>query len=119
VHSMTGFDVAPGPPSSVADVDKPVALPVFGGLPVHAAQGAAALFPAPVDQMPWAHITAVLDDLGSREAVLVEPSTSVNRKVTTPEGAAARSADTPAESHNRPLLPRTSADPARSPDPVF
>ena len=23
---MTGFDVAPGPPSSVADVDKPVAL---------------------------------------------------------------------------------------------
>jgi hypothetical protein len=87
---------------------------VFGGLPVHAAQGAAALFPAPVDQMPWAHITAVLDDLGSREAVLVEPSTSVNRKVTTPEGAAARSADTPAESHNRPLLPRTSADPARS-----
>ena len=31
----------------------------------------------------------------------VEPSTSVNRNVTTPEGAAARSADTPAESHNR------------------
>ncbi len=44
----------------------------------------------------------------------VEPSTSVNRNVTTPEGAAARSADTPAESHNRPRLPRTSADPARS-----
>src|SRR5262249_45428396 len=32
----------------------------------------------------------------------VEPSTSVNRKVTTPEGAAAAAADTPAESHNRP-----------------
>jgi hypothetical protein len=31
----------------------------------------------------------------------VEPSTSVNRNVTTPEGAAARAADTPAESHNR------------------
>ena len=32
----------------------------------------------------------------------VEPSTSVNRNVTTPEGAAAAAADTPAESHNRP-----------------
>ena len=31
----------------------------------------------------------------------VEPSTSVNRNVTTPEGAAAAGADTPAESHNR------------------
>jgi len=31
----------------------------------------------------------------------VEPSTSVNRNVTTPEGAAAGSADTYAESHNR------------------
>ena len=31
----------------------------------------------------------------------VEPSTSVNRNVTTPEGAAAGAADTPAESHNR------------------
>ena len=31
----------------------------------------------------------------------VEPSTSVNRNVTSPEGAAAGSADTPAESHNR------------------
>src|SRR3954452_3822729 len=31
----------------------------------------------------------------------VEPSTSVNRKVTTPEGAAAESADTPRESHTR------------------
>jgi hypothetical protein len=31
----------------------------------------------------------------------VEPSTSVNRNVTTPEGAAAAVADTPAESHNR------------------
>ena len=46
----------------------------------------------------------------------VEPSTSVNRNVTTPEGAAARSADTPAESHTDTRLPRTSADPARSPD---
>jgi hypothetical protein len=32
----------------------------------------------------------------------VEPSTSVNRNVTTPEGAAAGSADAHAESHNRP-----------------
>ena len=32
----------------------------------------------------------------------VEPSTSVNKNVTTPEGAAAAAADTPAESHNRP-----------------
>ena len=32
----------------------------------------------------------------------VEPSTSVKRNVTTPEGAAAAGADTPAESHNRP-----------------
>ena len=31
----------------------------------------------------------------------VEPSTSVNKNVTTPEGAAAAGADTPAESHNR------------------
>src|SRR4029077_11158069 len=31
----------------------------------------------------------------------VDPSISVNRNVTTPEGAAARSADTHAESHNR------------------
>ena len=44
----------------------------------------------------------------------VEPSISVNRNVTTPEGAAARSADTPAESHNGQLPPRTSANPARS-----
>jgi hypothetical protein len=32
----------------------------------------------------------------------VEPSTSVNKNVTTPEGAATAAADTPAESHNRP-----------------
>jgi len=44
----------------------------------------------------------------------VDPSISVNRNVTTPDGAVARSADTSAESHNRQLLPRTSADPARS-----
>jgi hypothetical protein len=31
----------------------------------------------------------------------VEPSTSVDRNVTTPKGAAAGGADTPAESHNR------------------
>jgi len=31
----------------------------------------------------------------------VEPSTSVNKNVTTPEGAAAGGAGTPAESHNR------------------
>ena len=31
----------------------------------------------------------------------VEPSTSVNKNVTSPEGAAAAGADTPAESHNR------------------
>ncbi len=31
----------------------------------------------------------------------VEPSTSVNKNVTTPEGAAAAAADTPAECHNR------------------
>jgi hypothetical protein len=31
----------------------------------------------------------------------VDPSTSVNKNVTTPEGAAAAAADTPAESHNR------------------
>src|ERR1700756_2440680 len=31
----------------------------------------------------------------------VEPSTSVNKNVTTPEGAAAAGADTPAESHTR------------------
>ena len=37
----------------------------------------------------------------------------------TPEGATARLADTPAESHNTQARPRTSADPARSPDPVF
>jgi hypothetical protein len=33
----------------------------------------------------------------------VEPSTSVNRNVTTPDGAAARSADTPAECDTAPL----------------
>ena len=42
----------------------------------------------------------------------VEPSTSVNRNVTTPEGAAAGSADTHAESHTDTRRPRTSADPA-------
>ena len=31
----------------------------------------------------------------------VEPSTSVNKNVTTPEGAAVAGADTPAESHTR------------------
>ena len=31
----------------------------------------------------------------------VDPSISVNKNVTTPKGAPARSADTPAESHNR------------------
>jgi hypothetical protein len=58
----------------------------------------------------------------------VEPSTSVNRNVTTPEGAAAGGADTPAECHNRdgltlnivrirqrhPRLSGRSADPRRS-----
>ena len=42
----------------------------------------------------------------------VEPSISVNRKVTTPEGAGAGSADTHAESHSGTCLPRTSADSA-------
>jgi hypothetical protein len=46
----------------------------------------------------------------------VEPSTSVNKNVTTPEGAAAGGADTPAESHNRALLPRTPAE--SGPDPA-
>ena len=42
-----------------------------------------------------------LGDLASASHRRVEPSMSVNKNVTTPEGAAARSADTPAESHNR------------------
>jgi hypothetical protein len=42
-----------------------------------------------------------LADLASASHRQVEPSMSVNKNVTTPEGAAARSADTPAESHNR------------------
>ncbi len=33
---------------------------------------------------------------------LVEPSTSLNRNVTTPDGAASAGADTSAESHNSP-----------------
>ncbi|HVQ52020.1 MAG TPA: hypothetical protein VMS92_18410, partial [Mycobacterium sp.] len=41
-----------------------------------------------------------LGDLASASHRRVEPSMSVNKNVTTPEGAAARSADTPAESHN-------------------
>ena len=40
----------------------------------------------------------------------VEPSTSVNRNVTTPEGVAAGLADTHAESHNGHFLPRTSPE---------
>src|SRR6478609_9478968 len=42
-----------------------------------------------------------LGDLASASHRRVEPSMSVNKNVTTPEGAAARSADTPAEFHNR------------------
>ena len=47
----------------------------------------------------------------------VEPSTSVNKNVTTPEGAAAAGADTYAESHNGRLLPRTSAESGPGPTP--
>ncbi|SRR5882757_1028184 len=47
----------------------------------------------------------------------VEPSIlPVKTNVTTPEGAAAGSADTHAETHTDTRLPRTSTDPARSPD---
>jgi hypothetical protein len=42
-----------------------------------------------------------LGDLASASHRRVEPSMSVNKNVTTPEGAASQSADTPAESHNR------------------
>src|SRR5262249_23345691 len=46
----------------------------------------------------------------------VEPSTSVSRNVTTPEGAAAAgSADTHAESHNRPAFTFYIGESARSP----
>jgi hypothetical protein len=40
----------------------------------------------------------------------------VNRNVTTPEGAAADAADTPAESHTDPLPPRTSPESASDTD---
>src|SRR5271165_2264875 len=48
----------------------------------------------------WA-ASAALIAAASASHRRVEPSTSVNKNVTTPEGAAAGGADTPAESHNR------------------
>jgi Bacterial protein of unknown function (DUF899) len=64
---------------------------------------------APCSTSSWA-ASATRIPSASASHRRVEPSTSVNRNVTTPEGAAARSADTTAESHTDRLRPRTSAD---------
>ena len=47
----------------------------------------------------WSALGVVVD--GSPENAVLLSRNSVNRNVTTPEGAAAGSADTDAESHNR------------------
>ena len=115
---------APSAPATPAPAARPPPHP-----PQHLGDANAAHTPSPVclnmkppcasisprNTSSWAASAARMPSASASHR-RVEPSTSVNRNVTTPEGAAARSADTPAESHNRPRLPRTSADPARSPD---